>query len=81
MDVVSDSCAIGCGIVRAINFQIGSFSKSSLNRERDEMRLRLVGLPDFTFWVGACRIEIPQGKPAQPVRFAIPVQNALDYAL
>src|SRR2546425_4299005 len=81
VDVVSDSCAIGCGIVRAINFQIGSFSKSSLNRERDEMRLRLVGLPDFTFWVSACRIEIPQGKPAQPVRFAIPVQNALDYAL
>src|SRR6266568_4578435 len=81
VDVVSDRCAIGCGIVRAINFQIGSFSKSSLNRERDEMRLRLMGLADFTLWVSACRIEIPQGKPAQPVRFAIPVQNALDYAL
>src|SRR6266568_460912 len=81
VDVVSDSCAIGCGIVRAINFQIGSFSNSSLNRERDEMCLRLMGLPDFTFWVSTCRIEIAQGQPAQPVRFAIPVQNALNYAL
>lgn len=63
--VISDAGAIRCRVVGAVDRQRLSFSQRDFQTDRNQMTLRSVVLADAGLDVGACDVEISQGREGE----------------
>ncbi len=67
VDVVPQARAVRGGVVHAEELKVGPFADSRVYSDRDQMGLGIMVLSDCSVFGGARRIEIPEGREAQPM--------------
>ena len=81
VDVVAHAGAVRRRIVGAEHLQRRPAAERGVDRQRDQVRLRLVILAEPAGGIGAGGIEVAQHAAAQPVDAPRPMQRALQHAL
>ncbi len=65
MNVVTNACSIGCLVIVAEDPDLLAPVECHLQNERDEVGLWIVILSQFTIWIGAGGIEIPENHTSK----------------
>ena len=81
MEIVTNRGPVGGGVVSAVDFEYSTLAERGGDRNRDQMRLRIVVLAKLPFRVGAGSVEVTQGRPSQPMDVPIPMQQPFDHKL
>ncbi len=67
MDIIAQTRAVGGGVVGAEELQVRPLADRHVDRDRDQVGLRVVVLADAAVLGGAGRVEVPKGGETEAV--------------